>query len=195
LNPHQKTHKILQPLSQWILRTIGWRVEITWPSEPKYVMIGAPHTSNWDLFYTLLMVYSTGMKLNWIGKHSLFWWPLGAIMRRLGGVPVVRHSRRDFVQQIVDVFNQADTLVIAIAPEGTRSRSPYWKSGFYYMAQGAGVPIVMGYIDYPSRTVGIGPSFYPTGDLAEDFKLVQEFYGSKRGKYRRSEGSIQLKPA
>lgn len=185
----------VQSAARAVLRAISWRIDLNLPAESKYVVIGAPHTSNWDLIYALLLIYATGLKVNWIGKDSAFWWPLGPILRRLGGIPVNRRLRNDFVGQVVQVFERSDELIIVITPEGTRSKSPYWRSGFYYMALGANVPIVLGYIDYVDRVMGFGPSFYPTGDIQADFVQIQEFYGDKRGKFTRSQGKIQLKPA
>jgi 1-acyl-sn-glycerol-3-phosphate acyltransferase len=181
-----------QSLAKAILRLKSWKLDITLPPVSKYVLIGAPHTSNWDLFYALLLLHAAHIQPRFIAKHTLFRQPLGTLMRWLGGIPVNRLARHNFVQQVVEAFNRVEELVIAIAPEGTRSLSQYWKSGFYYIAQGAGVPIALGYIDYPRKMVGIGPTIWPTGDIQADFRLIRAFYTGKQGKHRHLQGGITL---
>lgn len=171
----------------------AWRLEINLPISKKYVLLGAPHTSNWDLLYALLIQHSAGIKMHWIGKDDIFRWPIAGIMRWLGGIPVNRRSRNNFVQQVIDVFNRSKELVVAIAPEGTRSATGYWKSGFYHIAQGAGIPIALGFIDYRSRTLGIGPAIVPSGDIQVDFAAIREFYANKLGKRPEKQGEIRLK--
>lgn len=163
------------------------------PSMPKYVLVGAPHTSGLDLFFVILLMHATGIKLHWVGKDTLFRWPIEGVMRWLGGIPVNRRSKNNFVQQVVDTFNRFDELVIAISPEGTRSKTEYWRTGFYYIALGAGVPIAMGFIDYPEKVVGIGPTFYPSGDLHADFIQIQAFYAGKTGRRPGKKGEIKLR--
>lgn len=182
--------------SQWladtILRLISWQVDVSLPYARKFVLVGAPHTSGWDLFYTLLLKFSTGMELKWVGKDTLFTGPLGIIMRWLGGIPVDRRSRNNFVKQIVEQFHQREDLILAIAPEGSRGKTAYWKTGFYYIASGAQVPIALGYIDYPSRVVGIGPWLAPSGDIQADFSLIKAFYNGKTGRHPHKQGEIRL---
>lgn len=183
-----------QALARAILRLISWRVNVTLPKPRKYVLIGAPHTSGWDLFYTILLELATGIKIHWVGKDSLFKWPLGIFMRWLGGIPVDRRSRNNFVGQIVEMFHQHQDLVIAVAPEGSRGKTEYWKTGFYYIAIGAGVPIALGYVDYLEKVVGIGPVIMPSGDIHADFSLIKEFYMGKKGKHPHRQGEIQIRP-
>lgn len=185
-------NRLSRTLANLILHLRSWRVEVDPPAAPKYMLIGAPHTSNWDFFYFLLMVYASGLKLNFVGKDSLFRWPLGMLMRRLGGIPVNRRSNNNFVAQMVEVYKQRDQLVITIAPEGTRGKTDYWRTGFYYIALGAGVPIALGYIDYRHKVVGIGPTITPTGDLHADFVRIREFYAQKTGRYPQLQGEIKL---
>ena len=185
---------MLKNLAQIILSLLSWKLDMNFPSEQKYILVGAPHTSNWDLFYTLLMVHAAGIKLHWIGKDSLFRGPLGPVMRRLGGIPVNRRSRNDFVSQMVKTLDENERMIIAIAPEGTRSKADYWKSGFYYIALGAKVPIALGFIDFAQKTLGIGPNFIPSGDLQADFPLIQAFYANITGKHPGRQGSIRLNP-
>jgi 1-acyl-sn-glycerol-3-phosphate acyltransferase len=190
----------LQPdrFSQVVARTVlnyqSWRLDFTPPAAKKYVLVGAPHTSGWDFLYTMLLSHAAGIELHWVGKDTLFKRPFGSILRKLGGIPVNRRSRNNFVQQVVDEFNQHSKLVVAIAPEGTRDNVPYWKTGFYYIALGASVPIVLGYIDYAEKTVGIGPTLFPSGDLQADFDQIKSFYAGKLGKHPHRQGKIQLRP-
>jgi len=182
-------------LSEYLLRLIGWEYSITHPIPEKCIIVGAPHTSNWDLPIALLLIGASQIKFNWVGKAEVFWWPLGTIMRALGGIPVNRKARNNFVDQIAaKIKNSSDPIRVAITPEGTRSKTKYWKSGFYHMAVNAGVPIVMGYIDYRNKIVGLGPSFIPRGDIQADFQIIQQFYTDKVGLYPQKMSEITLKP-
>ena len=176
-----------------ILKSVGWKVEGRLPEIPKYVLIGAPHTSNWDFPFAMLTKWALGFKFNWIGKDSLFRWPLGGLMRRLGGIPVNRRIRTRFIDQMISAYNEREKLVIVITPEGTRSKTEHWKTGFYYIALGAHVPIVMGYIDYERKVVGIGPIFHPSGDIAADIKKIAEFYADKKGKFAEKQGGVRIR--
>jgi len=186
------TTRFTQSLARVILRLLSWRLEVTPPPASKYVLVGAPHTSGWDLLFFLLMAHGAGIKVNWVGKDTLFRWPVGGLLRWLGGIPVNRHARTNFVQQIVDVFNRLEELVITIAPEGTRGRAAKWKTGFYYIALGARVPIVLGFIDYREKIIGIGPSMMPTGDIQADFVHIKEFYSGKTGRQPEQQGEILI---
>jgi 1-acyl-sn-glycerol-3-phosphate acyltransferase len=186
--------KWTQSLAKMILKKISWKLDVSYQEAKSYVLVGAPHTSNLDFIFTMLLIYATGIKMNWIAKDSLFRWPFGSIFRRLGGIAVNRKSRNEFVRQMVAAFDQNKNLVVAISPEGTRSKANYWKTGFYYIALAAQVPIVMGYIDYEKKILGIGPSFYPTGDIKKDFEQIKRFYSDKKGKYPGKQGTIKLRP-
>jgi 1-acyl-sn-glycerol-3-phosphate acyltransferase len=183
-----------QALALAALRLKSWKLNITLPTSRKFVLVGAPHTSNWDLLSALMIKYGAGLNMHWIGKDTIFRKPFGGALRRLGGIPVNRRSSNNFVGQIVEVFNRVENLVVAIAPEGTRSKTGYWKTGFYYIAQGAGVPIALGYVDYGQKTVGIGPSFMPTGDIQTDFEHIKDFYSGMQGRYPDKQGEIMLRP-
>lgn len=176
---------VLQPLlallAVGLLRLIGWKVVGGLPANNKYVLIGAPHTSNWDFPLMLLAVLKVGMDVHWLGKKNLFPFPFAGFMRWLGGIPVDRSKSNNLVDQLVALFGRRDELILLIPPEGTRSQVERWKSGFYYVAQGAGVPILLGFIDSSRRELGFGPLFYPTGDYAADLVAIQEFYRDKRG--------------
>jgi 1-acyl-sn-glycerol-3-phosphate acyltransferase len=179
-----------QNLAQAILKLVGWEVRGEFPNISKYILVGAPHTSNWDFPLAMLMMYARGVRFSWIGKASLFRWPFGSLLHRLGGIPVTRDSKQNFVQQIVASFENSSRLIIAIAPEGTRSLVTRWKTGFYYMAMGANVPLVLGFVDYKERQVGVGPVVYPSADIEETFARLRLFYAEKVGKYPHKQGQI-----
>lgn len=181
---------ISQRLARAILALAGWELTGSFPNLPKYVLIGAPHTSNWDFPLAMLLMFASGVRFNWIGKDSLFRWPLAGVFRRLGGIPVKRESSNNFVSQIVEAFERSSRLIIAIAPEGTRSLVKRWKTGFYYMALGAQVPLVLGFADYARRQVGVGPVIYPGDDIEATFAQLRVFYGDKTGKYPHKQGQI-----
>jgi 1-acyl-sn-glycerol-3-phosphate acyltransferase len=175
------------------LKLSSWKLVDPPPDLPKYVLIAAPHTTNWDLVYMQAIGYASHMGVSWMGKHTLFKPPFGPIMRALGGVPVVRHERRNMVDQMADEFAKRDRFIIAIPPEATRKRSEHWRSGFYHIARAAGVPIVPGYLDYSKREAGFGPPLYPTGDIQKDMDVLRAFYSGKVGKYPEQFGPIRLK--
>jgi 1-acyl-sn-glycerol-3-phosphate acyltransferase len=169
-------------LGAWIgLRISGWKVTGSIPKEKKYVIIAVPHETNWDFPITLAMAFILGFKIFWMGKSSLFKWPFGAVMRWLGGIPINRDKKSNTVSQTIEAFRQARELVVVIPPEGTRSNVTSWRTGFYHIAVGAGVPIVLGYIDHANKTGGLGPVFYPTGDLNSDLPKIQAFYQKQLG--------------
>jgi 1-acyl-sn-glycerol-3-phosphate acyltransferase len=159
----------------WFERS-GWTVSGTLPPDRKFVIMGASHTSNWDFLVFLGAVHAIGRQVHFIGKHSLFRWPIGGFMRALGGVPVDRSARQDLVGQIVAQFDARDDFILVIAPEGTRSFTTKWKSGFYQIALKAGVPIVAAGPDYPTRRGVFGPVIRPTGDYDADLRPAFAFF-------------------
>ena len=156
----------------------GWSAKGQLPPDRKFVIVGASHTSNWDFLVFLGTIHALGRQVRFIGKHSLFNWPMGGFMRALGGVPVDRSAPQDLVSQIVDQFEANDDFALIVAPEGTRSRTSDWKTGFYQIATRAGVPIVCAGPDYPSRRGAIGPVIRPTGNYAEDMQPAFDFFRS-----------------
>ena len=154
----------------------GWRIDGTLPPDKKFIIAGAPHTSNWDFAIFLGAVDQLGVRPSYLGKHSLFRWPLKRFMLDMGGIPVDRSKRANYVEQVVAEFARRDTLALVIAPEGTRHSDGRWKSGFYHIAMGAGVPIVPAWIDRGRRRAGIGPAIQPSGDYRADLKRLAEFY-------------------
>lgn len=162
-------------LLQWFVRS-GWTVSGSLPPDRKFVIMGASHTSNWDFLVFLGAVHALGRQVHFVAKHSLFKWPLGGFMRALGGVPVDRSAPQDLVSQIVAQFDAHDAFILVIAPEGTRSATHQWKTGFYQIAMKAGVPIVCAGPDYPSRRGVFGPLIHPTGNYGSDLKPAFAFF-------------------
>ena len=183
---------MLKILSKIILRLIGWQVDVTLPEEKKFVMIGAPHTTNWDLPIGLLCFWSVPIRLTWVAKKQLFVGPLNYFFRALGGVPVDRSVHTGFIEQITNQFNSRDEMIFGITPEGTRSKTEYWKTGFYYIAMQAKVPICFAYVDFPSRTIGFGEMLYPSGDIKKDFEKIKLFYENKVGKKPENQGPVKM---
>jgi 1-acyl-sn-glycerol-3-phosphate acyltransferase len=144
-----------------MLRVSGWRVENAPPDLPKMVIVVAPHTSNWDFYFGVATMLALDLDPSWLGKHTLFRAPVGGLLRRLGGVPVRRHGggasgQEGSVAAVVEAFRAAERMVLALAPEGTRGRVTRWKSGYYVIAEAAGVPVVPSWIDWSRRVVGFG---------------------------------------
>lgn len=157
-------------------RQQGWRAVGTPPEHGRYVIVAAPHTSNWDFVYFLGLVEELGIDVHFMAKESLFRWPMGGFMRDMGGISVNRSGRHDMVGAMVAEFARRDRFALTIAPEGTRSKVRGWRSGFYHIAMGAGVPIVVGMMDYRTRTGGLGPEIMPTGDYHADMARIAEAY-------------------
>ncbi len=166
-----------------LLKILGWKLEGRSPTEPKYVLIAVPHTSNWDFPITLSMAFIFNFEIFWMGKDSLFKGWKGPLMRWMGGIAIDRKSSNNVVQQTIDAFNNNDRLVITIPPEGTRSKVDKWKTGFYYIAVGADVPIGMGYLDYKRKVGGFLPTFHPTGDVEKDIADMRKSYEGITGKF------------
>jgi len=175
------------------LRLAGWKVEGKRPAASKYVLIAAPHTSNWDLLYFLAIAWYLEVSVSWMGKHSLFRGPMGSVMRALGGIPVRRNRSSNLVDDLAEVFSSERSLVLTIPAEGTRSYVPHWKSGFYHIANKAEVPIVFGYLDYARKCGGLGPELITTGNVREDMDEVRAFYSDIQGRYPEEFGEILLK--
>ena len=184
---------MLKTISYAILRSIGWKVESKRPENKKYLIIGAFHTSNWDLILTLLLLSAMNLRFNWVGKHTLFRWPFGYFFKAIGGIPVNRTIHTGFIQKIANLYKHSDELVIAMSPEGTRSKTEVWKTGFYYIALEANIPIVLAYVDYPKKEIGIGMHFTPSGDIHQDLEIIKAFYKTKQGKYPEKQGDIKIK--
>lgn len=174
---------IVRLLAILFLKMIGWRREGSLPRVPKYVIILAPHTSNWDLPIGLAIAFALKLRGYWLGKDELFQWPLRGFFRWLGGIPIDRSRSGDIVMQVVKIFKERVNFIVVLTPEGTRKKVTYWKSGFYYIARCAAVPIVLAFLDYRCKAGGVGPVFYPTGDREADMEYIRAFYATVTGKH------------
>lgn len=175
----------MSKLSKWILKLFGWKIEGSYPpaSEvPKAVVIVIPHTSNWDFPLGLLVRSAIGADIKFVGKSSLFKPPFGWLFRALGGYPVDRSKSTNYVQMMVDIFKREKNFHVVIAPEGTRSKVDRLRTGFYYIAKGAGIPIIMCRFDYDRKVVEFRQPYYPTGDFDKDFEVINGYFRNIKGK-------------
>ena len=162
---------------------MGWKIIGNTPNITKYIVISAPHTSNWDFLIGRCFAYIKGIKPKYLIKSELYIWPLSILIRWNGGVPVYRKKEKDMVKQVVDRLNKTDEMILGIAPEGTRAKVEKWKTGFYYIAQEAKIPIVLLYMDYTKKEIGYFDVFWPSGNLQNDLNIIQNFYQEVQGKY------------
>lgn len=165
------------------LRFFGWKLESDLDVPPKFVLVAAPHTSNWDLPFMLATSYVMEVPVSWMGKHTLFTPLFGWFFKLLGGIPIDRRARHNTVRWAVEQFEQRDSLVLAVPPKGTRAKTNYWRSGFYHIALGANVPIGLGYLDFEKKTCGILGFVQPTGDVRADMDKLREMYKNVKGKH------------
>jgi 1-acyl-sn-glycerol-3-phosphate acyltransferase len=166
------------------LKLTGWKLQGQMPPDtPKSVLIAAPHTSNWDLPYTLMVAFALRLDVRWMGKASIFRWPFGGVMRWLGGIAVDRDKSTNLVAASAAKLTEASgQMQLIVPPEGTRGHTRHWKTGFYYIAQQAQVPIVLAFLDYERRVGGLGPIFQPTGDIERDMAEIKRFYAPIKGR-------------
>jgi 1-acyl-sn-glycerol-3-phosphate acyltransferase len=174
-------------ICRWVFRVCGWRVVGEFPDVAKLVLIAAPHSSNWDVVWGLLVKVGLRLNVHFIGKREAFFWPLGAMLRSFGGIPIDRKAAQNVVESMKQEFAQRERFWMAIAPEGTRKHVKKWKSGFWRIAREAGVPILPVYFHYPERTIGFGPVIQPSDDLDADMARIREFYRPWRGRNRGTE--------
>ncbi len=186
---------VTQRLGYFLAALIGWKVAVDEPIPSRCVIVGAHHTTGWDLVLTLILRMATGLPFRFIFKSSLDAGVPGWIMRGLGGIPVNRSSNTGFVDQMAAIFDQQDPCMVAILPEGSRDKRDHWRTGFYYIALKAGVPVVLGYGDYRRKVVGLGPVTIPTGDIEADFEQYRRFYAGVTARYPHQQGQVRLKPA
>ncbi len=168
--------RIIRSAIVWFYKQQRWTVFNKVPDIRKCVVIAVPHTSNWDFIYIMGAKHELNIPLSFVGKRSLFRWPFGRMMREMGGVPVDRNTSSNFVDAMVNEFDARDTFMLTIAPEGTRGKVKRWKTGFYHIAVGAKVPLVIGVMDYAKKTVGLEGAIWPTGNYEQDMAQVSEFY-------------------
>jgi 1-acyl-sn-glycerol-3-phosphate acyltransferase len=180
-SPMGKT--LMRWLSRIVFRFTGWKPAGTRPDISRYVIIAAPHTSNWDFLYTLCLAFILEIKPFIMMKADWFRWPLGPFLRWFGAIPVDRSKSTHVVARSIQAFREHPRMVLLVPPAGTRSKVMYWKTGFYHIAVGANVPIVLGYLDYRRKVGGIGPVVHPTGNMERDMKIIKAFYADITAKY------------
>ncbi|MFK8031824.1 MAG: 1-acyl-sn-glycerol-3-phosphate acyltransferase [Gammaproteobacteria bacterium] len=183
---------MLQGLAKVILKAGGWTMVGGLIKVPKAVVLAAPHTSNWDAFWAIVYLVASGNKVRIFAKHSLFWFPLGNLLRAFGCLPLNRSKARSVVRQAVDTFKSEDSFYLGLAPEGTRSLATGWKSGFYRIASDAGVPVCFGFLDYGKKRLGIVPGLELTGDKEADMNVCAEFYADIEGRVPENKSPVQL---
>ena len=179
----QRGNAFTRAAGRFVLRLTGWHFKGNFPNVPQFVLIVAPHTSNWDFPVGLQAMFALGLRCVYLGKHTMFRWPLGALMRWLGGVPVDRSSAHNVVFQTTALFRAHERLVLIVSPEGTRKKLAKWRTGFWFVARGAGVPIVPIAFDYSTRTFRIFPPFVPTDDRDADFAILRACYRANMARH------------
>ena len=172
---------ILRGLSLVGLKLLGWTAKGEPLEHQRCVLIAAPHTSNWDFPLMLMIVLKLRLRIFWMGKHTLFPFPFGWLMRWLGGIPIDRKASHNVVNETVRQYRENDELIVLIPPEGTRAKVDRWKSGFYHIAKNANVPILLGYVDAENKVAGFADFFTPTEDLEQDMLEIRQFYTEKTG--------------
>jgi 1-acyl-sn-glycerol-3-phosphate acyltransferase len=189
---------IVRTMMRWLALTIfrvgRWKAEGGRPALARYVVIAAPHTSNWDFVYTLCLAFIYRLNPVIMMKDAWFRWPLGPFFRWLGAWPIDRSRANNAVAQSIEQFNRRDNLILVVPPAGTRRRVLFWKTGFYHIANGANVPIALGFLDYRRRVGGFGPTVDPTGDIDADNALIRKFYRGISGKYPLQESGQCMTP-
>jgi len=179
---------MIKIISKMALHALGWRLEGKLPKLDKYVLIGAPHTSNWDSVYGFLGAGAIGLRFKWIAKQSVFPGPLSFILKFFGGIPVDRTVRSSVIKRMIDLFNSREKFVLGLMPEGTRSKTEFWKTG-------ANLPIAFAFLDYGKKRVGIADLILqPTGNIENDMKVINNFYKDMKGKHPEKQGKIEVKP-
>jgi 1-acyl-sn-glycerol-3-phosphate acyltransferase len=180
-------------LARLFLAITGWKKQGPDLDLKRAVVIAAPHTSNWDFPYMLAYAAVYDIDVRWMGKHSLFRWPMGWFMHAVGGMPIVRHRSGNVVAGLVQAFSENENLMLLVPTEGTRVRVDYWKSGFYYIAKDAGVPIVPSILDWKTKTGGFGAPLLPSDDITKDMDYFRDVYAGKEGRFPELMGPIRLK--
>jgi len=183
---------MLRWFAKIVLRLCGWKTVGEIPNIDKAVFIAAPHTSNWDGFWLIFYKVSIDVDVRFLGKHTIFWWPLGSILRAFGATPIDRSDPGNIVTQLVNSFENSNHFFLALSPEGTRRWTPCWKTGFHRIAQAANVPIVLAFIDYEGRQMGIGPVLSPQLSLPEILEAIRQFYTPFTGRRPELQGPIEF---
>lgn len=183
----------MKRLAYRLLTNLGWTFHGQIPDLPKMIVIGAPHTSNWDFVLFMAALHHYAVRVRYMGKHTLFRWPLGYFFRALGGIPVDRSQAGGMVGQVARVFDHSSELILVIAPEGTRKRATYWRSGFLHIAQAADVPVVLASLDYASKRVTIGLTVPFDGDVQVFMEKMRAFYAGSHGLNRGNQGPVAVR--
>jgi 1-acyl-sn-glycerol-3-phosphate acyltransferase len=187
---------LLSRFARWLLKLRGWKVVGAAPIIQRFVVISAPHTSNWDFPVALIAGIGLGQRFHWLGKDSLFKFPFGWFMKLIGGIPVDRSRKTNMVDAMVEVFTSAQQtnnhFTPLIPPEATRGESKRWKTGFYHIAYKAGVPIVFGFLDFRYKLAGFGTHFTPSGDIHKDMEVLKAFYADITAKHPHKKGAITI---
>jgi len=170
-------------LAGWILKKTGWRFEVNIPPTPKCVICVAPHTSNWDFIVGEVGIRSVGMSSGFLMKDTWFFFPLGYILKSLGGIPVKRSAHTGVSEHVVEAFNNHEHLWVAVTPEGTRSPNSNWHKGFLHIAREAGVPIALAYIDYEQKVACVDRIFNMSDDVDADMVAIKSYYSKRKGKH------------
>lgn len=171
-------------LGRFLMKIIGWKLVGSYPPEiKKCVILAAPHTSNWDFVIGRFAYWALDVPVKFLIKKEAFDHPLGWAIVKMGGIPVDRNKNNNLVGSVAEIFDEYDELNVIVTPEGTRKLAMEWKRGYYYIAQMAEVPIVMGFVDYKKKEGGFGPVLYPTGDYDKDFEFIKSFYKEKTARY------------
>lgn len=173
----------MQRFGSFFLKLFGWKIVGQLPQEKKYVVVVAPHTSNWDFMVGLFARFAVGVKIHFLAKDQLFFFPLGPILKILGGAPVDRSKKNNNVDKVVELFRSRDEFKLAITPEGTRGRVTRWKAGFYYIACKAEIPLALVALDYATKEIRLREAFYPSGNIDQDFPEILNYYRSINGRY------------
>jgi 1-acyl-sn-glycerol-3-phosphate acyltransferase len=190
--PTPRPTTLLQNFARFLLRVIGWHSVVVPPPAPKGIVVVYPHTSNWDFIIGLLFKLGAGLPIRWMGKDTLFRWPFRRLLVRLGGIPINRRAPTGFVKALLAEFDRSEWMWLAVAPEGTRSHTDHWKSGFYRIAVAGGLPVGLGYIDYATKSVGIDTYLVLSGDPQQDFAHLRDFYSDKHGRRPENASDIRL---
>jgi len=171
--------RVRRALARSLLRVTRWHLVGTVPQ--KGILVGAPHTSRWDWVAMLLIAWANSARPQVLVKHTYFKGPLAWIMRHTGGIPLDRENPGATIRALLKDAESHESFLLVIAPEGTRSETAYWKPGFYRIAGQTGLPITLGFIDGTTRTLGLGPTLSPSGDVVADMDVVRAFYADKKG--------------
>ena len=183
---------LARTLGRFVLALFGWRVAGSIPKSKHTVIIAAPHTSNWDFIFLIAATSAIGVRINWLGKQSLFNHPLGFLMHGLGGIPVDRSQRNNMVDQICERFKSRVSLHLVVPPAGTRAKTDRWRSGFYHIARQADVPVIFGFLDYSKKLAGISNLNHLSGIVKQDMDKIRSFYADKIGKFPELSSTVRL---